>query len=263
MGQSAEWHPSQRTVLGIQGNQVRLAEQFQHYLNLYDRSFLEGRTFGGPSLYFHFRCIARFAGWPVRRKLADECFAEYLYAILASWGMHRMGDTAAKLRPFQEFRVNILAQADRLSELEQYTILTLSERDLDAVLDLLDDVLGELVVSMSGAQLVAATKVLHHIIPDLLPPMDRRYTLAFFGINPIRPVALLCAIDVPSSVSGVRRSRARAFGTHSCEGQPRGRKLAHLLHQGHRQRHSWLLRGRAAGLVGRLKAFRQPAHGPR
>jgi hypothetical protein len=186
-GQLSEWHPSHRTALNIQRSQARLTEQFQHYLDLFDRSSLEGKTFGGPSLYFHFRCIAPYVGWPVRRKLADERFTEYLYAVLASWGMHRMGDTAAKLRPFKEFKANILAQAARLSELEQYTILTLSESDLDTVLALSHDVLGELLVSKSGAQLVAASKVLHHIIPDLLPPIDRRYTLAFFGINAIAP----------------------------------------------------------------------------
>jgi hypothetical protein len=36
------------------------------------------------------------------------------------------------------------------------------------------------------AKLVALTKTLHHLLPDLVVPIDRRYTGAFFGWSPAR-----------------------------------------------------------------------------
>jgi hypothetical protein len=36
-------------------------------------------------------------------------------------------------------------------------------------------------LSQTGSQIVTGTKTLHHIIPDLVPPMDRGYTRRFFG----------------------------------------------------------------------------------
>ena len=42
-------------------------------------------------------------------------------------------------------------------------------------------------ISKSRSQLVANTKTLHHILPDLIPPVDRRYTLAYFGVNTMLP----------------------------------------------------------------------------
>lgn len=34
--------------------------------------------------------------------------------------------------------------------------------------------------STSSTQIVAGSKTLHHILPDLIPPIDRQYTLRFF-----------------------------------------------------------------------------------
>jgi hypothetical protein len=35
-------------------------------------------------------------------------------------------------------------------------------------------------VSTSRTQIVAGTKFVHHLLPDLLPPIDRQYTFKFF-----------------------------------------------------------------------------------
>jgi len=34
-------------------------------------------------------------------------------------------------------------------------------------------------VSTSRTQIVASSKFLHHLLPDLIPPIDRQYTFAF------------------------------------------------------------------------------------
>jgi hypothetical protein len=42
------------------------------------------------------------------------------------------------------------------------------------------DVIACIKVSTSRTQLVAGSKMLHHVLPDLIPPIDRRYTFRFF-----------------------------------------------------------------------------------
>jgi hypothetical protein len=50
-------------------------------------------------------------------------------------------------------------------------------------LETTSQVLDAMLISGSKSHLVANTKTLHHILPDLIPPVDRAYTLAFFCIN--------------------------------------------------------------------------------
>lgn len=42
------------------------------------------------------------------------------------------------------------------------------------------DVLGSQRASTSATRIVAGSKALHHVLPDLVPPIDRQYTFQFF-----------------------------------------------------------------------------------
>lgn len=182
-----DWYPSQVTLQKISQQTALLIRQFPSYTDAFEKAFQEERTFAGPSLCFHFECIRQFGDTSVQEKLDSFRFYEYLYATLASWGMHRMGDTATKLQNFSEFKSQILSQRDRLAELEGFKIWSLTKPDLDTAQGLLVLVLDSMVISKSSAHLVANTKVIHHILPNLVPPVDRRYTLAYFGINQMLP----------------------------------------------------------------------------
>ena len=59
--------------------------------------------------------------------------------------------------------------------------------DANAVAASLDRLVSDLGVVDNKSLLVAGTKTLHHLLPDLVPPMDRRWTGAFFGWWPIDP----------------------------------------------------------------------------
>jgi hypothetical protein len=48
-------------------------------------TFYRAQVFGGPSLHFHLRSLDAAIAQDFER------FAESVYAVLASWGMHRMG----------------------------------------------------------------------------------------------------------------------------------------------------------------------------
>jgi hypothetical protein len=52
--------------------------------------------------------------------------------------------------------------------------------DIPAVCEHLWQVIGNLGIVRNRALIVPGTKALHHVLPDLVPPMDRAWTWAFF-----------------------------------------------------------------------------------
>jgi len=128
--------------------------------------------FGGPSIYFHKEAI-------------KECQIEFLgkrhldmiYAMLPSWGMHRMGKTDTKVVEYDVFVNQIISNKDILCNL--------CGKDMNnADINLLSDLLvNKLHLSTSNAHLVSSSKVLHHILPHLISPIDRQYSINFMKIS--------------------------------------------------------------------------------
>lgn len=87
--------------------------------------------------------------------------------------MHRMGPFNTRLRDLAEIRESIRAQAVALEALAPLEITTVSAARRLSVIDKTWSVLTALRVSMADAQIVANSKVLHHLLPALVPPMDR------------------------------------------------------------------------------------------
>ena len=139
------------------------------------------RAFTGPSLYFHERAIARRAIHDgAASLLADTRFLEYVYAVLPSWGMHRMGNQAAKVVDFEPMVEALRAQARPIQELWDLRITDLDDEMAEEVGARVWSVIEALVVSGSSARIVAGSKTLHHVLPNLVPPIDRQYTFQFF-----------------------------------------------------------------------------------
>ena len=182
----SDWKPSRRTLRSISQQTKDLIARFDNYISCFEEAFSRDETFGGPSLYFHFQCIKKYSCVSLEAKLRDERFFEYVYAVLASWGMHRTG-TATQLRSYHEFKKEIISQRDRLFEIASFQIWKLDLSSSPQVLATLQVILDTMKISKSSAHLVANTKVLHHILPELVPPVDRRHTLAYFGINTMLP----------------------------------------------------------------------------
>ena len=145
------------------------------------RRFEAAGLFSGPSIYFHHRAIARRRSHTsVTALLADEQFLEYVYAVLPSWGMHRMGPQPAKVGDFGDLVAALRAVAPMLEELWPLHIARLPPGSTDQVAERIWRVIIRLRASTSGTQIVAGSKTLHHVLPDLIPPIDRQYTLRFF-----------------------------------------------------------------------------------
>jgi hypothetical protein len=144
-------------------------------------AFEASEAFPGPSLYFHLRAIER------RRQhenagslLKDIQFLEYAYAVLPAWGMHRMGPQAAKVADFTAIVTALRQQAPALQRLWPLRITTLTPDAARQAGQIAWQVIATVKVSTSRTQIVAGSKMLHHILPDLIPPIDRQYTFSFF-----------------------------------------------------------------------------------
>ncbi len=159
----------------------RLIAGFGGYVDRFD----ENRQFSGPSVYFHVKALTTLGTHehPVDA-LEDDAFFDYVYATLASWGLHRMGPGNAKLVEVQELKSSLRRQRTGIEALQEVRIEEIDERDVADVAESIWQVLRELRVGIGQTLLVANSKALHHVLPALVPPIDRNYTLMFFVGRP-------------------------------------------------------------------------------
>jgi hypothetical protein len=139
----------------------RAVEAHEHYY--------ASEVFSGPSLYFHHRALDSAEAGDL------HSFAEYAYAVLASWGMHRMGRGGAKMRAFEEFRGSLAGVWPLLRDLRAAAPVSMDAATWDG----LERAFRSIRCMATGTSLVGNSKVLAHAIPNLVPPIDREYTLRY------------------------------------------------------------------------------------
>jgi hypothetical protein len=175
---------SQRRVRQSRGMAGRLAERVEELIGgfaEYVTIFEANEAFPGPNLYFHLRAIERRRQHQgVSSLLDDTRFLEYAYAVLPAWGMHRMGSQAAKVGDFSQITAALREAAPALEQLWPLSITKLSGQEADKAAATAWEVIAHIKVSTSRTQIVAGSKMLHHLLPDLIPPIDRQYTFRFF-----------------------------------------------------------------------------------
>jgi len=156
-------------------NEIELVRDISGY---YSKSLDVMREFGGPSVYFHTQAIDQ-----QRHYFLSERHIEMIYATLASWGMHRMGDpkkVKAKMNEFDTFRQSLSDQRLALESFRNITMEECTEGEYSAYIDNLKQIYTSLAVSIAESTIVAHSKTLAHILPDFVPPIDRHYTVRFF-----------------------------------------------------------------------------------
>lgn len=132
-------------------------------------AYHQAELFSGPSVHFHLRSLQAAQAKDFER------FAEYVYATLASWGMHRMGPGGSKMGDFEGFRSSLRDVWPAAMLLQQKTPESLTECDWAT----LKTVFCGIRCMASGTSLVGNSKVMAHLLPNLIPPVDRAYTLTF------------------------------------------------------------------------------------
>lgn len=126
-------------------------------------------------MYFHVRAIDRRREHAsVGSLLEDRIFLEYVYAVLPAWGMHRMGPQPAKVADFTPIVDALRQAAPALEQLWPLRITAIDPEVAGHAAAKALDVISGLRVSMSRTQIVAGSKFLHHLLPDLIPPIDRQ-----------------------------------------------------------------------------------------
>ena len=112
--------------------------------------------------------------------LGDASFLASLYETLTAWGI---GQRASRLVDFEKFEHVMQARLRDISAFEDVALGDQNAEPRDTA-ERLWHLIDELGIVENEATIVAGTKALHHVLPDLVVPMDRAYTGLFFGWHP-------------------------------------------------------------------------------
>jgi hypothetical protein len=165
------------TIRRIEQRVTELIESFDGFCNAFDQANL----FTGPSAYFHSETLAllrqhKSAGDAV----IDKTFLESLYATLTAWGMHRMGPGGAKLVEFPVLVDSFRKLEQPIRKLSTLVLADLRVEEVKSVTEQVWAVISALNIGCGLTKIVAGSKALHHVLPELVPPIDREYTIRFF-----------------------------------------------------------------------------------
>jgi hypothetical protein len=98
-----------------------------------------------------------------------------------------IGTRGTKLVPRAQFEVTLQSHGNEISELERFAIDDAS-LDVTAVAERLSSLSRVLGVVESVATVEPGSKTLHYLLPDLVPPLDRRWSGKFFRWGQLDPL---------------------------------------------------------------------------
>lgn len=134
-----------------------------------------------PSLYLYKKVIEKHNKCDSYKKLyEDNEFLELIYMTLIAWNMNQR---RAKLVSFEEFRDSILENQNQksLNELSTFHLKSLSNDELNKVLEKIEKLFKNIKVMKSKSKIVGISKTLHFLLPNLIMPMDRKYTMCVYS----------------------------------------------------------------------------------
>ena len=121
----------------------------------------------------------------VEAALNDEAFLDSLFATLILRGI---GPRGTKLVPRAQFGATLLAHRDEISEMERFSIEDAC-LDVTAVAERLSALSRDLGIVENVATVEPGSKALHYLLPNLVPPLDRRWSGKFFRWGQQDPLA--------------------------------------------------------------------------
>jgi hypothetical protein len=149
-------------------------EKFEYYI---DSFYKKEKIFSKSSFNYHKRVINYIRKHQHEEFFTNESFQIKVYATLDKWGLNKKG---RKLVDFNIFRNSIKENLTLLHELSGYKLNLINDQNKDRINNNLASLYENLKVMKTKVKLVGFSKALHHLVPDLVPPMDRKYTLRFF-----------------------------------------------------------------------------------
>lgn len=151
-----------------------LAADFSHYLQVFDERVPFGKP--GQREYHSETIAARKDLGSAAAAIDDERFMQLLWETLLAWGI---GSRGSRLVPYSDF---CRAMRERKKEISALDGLCIDDPclNVDEVISRLWHLIETMDIVTNHTKLVAGTKALHHVLPDLVMPMDRQYTRVFF-----------------------------------------------------------------------------------
>lgn len=150
-------------------------EVFFKYVDICNKNFRSVT----PSLYLYQKIFEKqkSANYHIDKIISDRDFLELMYVTLVAWNMNMR---AAKMVSLDLFSESIQGFRKNISRLEDIELQLLSEDEFEKVLQRVEPIFMGLKVMKSESNIVGVSKTLHFLLPRLVPPMDRRYTMNFF-----------------------------------------------------------------------------------
>lgn len=113
--------------------------------------------------------------------LNHDDFPQLIYDTLDAWNMNQR---EAKLNSVDKIKMSIQKHTNNLKNLYRYKLTNLGDRIDFEVLRLLEKVFCDLDVMSSRRRIVGVSKAMHFLLPDLVMPIDSKYTMTcFYGYN--------------------------------------------------------------------------------
>lgn len=113
----------------------------------------------------------------ISKLIIQDSFLQDVYNVLDSFGM---SSRSAKIKSFQEFKNNIIQNKDDIIFLSKYELENLSAQDFESLKEPLLRLFKSMKIMESHARLVGFSKTMAHLVPDLIPPIDRQKIHLFF-----------------------------------------------------------------------------------
>lgn len=151
-----------------------MSSDFGTYLRAYEEHVPAAKS---VHYEYHSKAIrARTNLGSVAAAIDDDRFLGLVRETLLAWGI---GVRGQHLVSDAEFRETFMDKKDEISRLDGLHIDDPS-LDLDRVVPAIWRIIGQLRIVETGPKLVPCSKALHHLLPDLVIPVDRLYTRIFF-----------------------------------------------------------------------------------
>ncbi len=123
----------------------------------------------------------------IKTLLEDIEFQRLLHRTLEEWDMNKRG---ARLTSLNDLRDSVLSHRDSIVQLYSYKLYDDIYDDLTTIKRLAERLFCNLKVMESKRRIVGVSKALHFLLPDLIMPIDSKYTMtAFYGYNKYRSSA--------------------------------------------------------------------------
>ena len=105
-------------------------------------------------------------------------FVSNLLKTLKAWDWGKRGASPV---PHCQFRSEVRRAAGKVDYLGSMRLDEIGDVDAEQIGNALWKTISELQMTGANAKLVYGTKAVHHLLPQLIPPMDGNYTAKFFG----------------------------------------------------------------------------------